>query len=163
MSEGIRFSVADLGKDTTAALWIKIHGYLRDEEICRNMLVCKSFLSLLPPLITSIRYSSPVFTQQSFVRFTETFVNLRSLHISPEYDDSLPELDFAHVRLPQLVYLDISCQPLKSIDFTRKNTPSLSSLSLTNSRGAQFKLDLPHLTSLSFEHTDVGAVLTVTH
>ena len=123
--------------------------------IGRSMLVCKMFCTLLPPLITSIDYTSPALTQQSFEQLATKFPNLVYLDISLEYDDNQEEVDWSRVRLPELRTLRISCCPLKSIDFNQNNTPQLKHLSLSNSRGARCNLDLPVLSSIDIEHTQV--------
>ena len=121
----------------------------------RSMLVCKMFYTLLPPLITSVDYTSPALTQQSLERFAKRFPNLVDLDISLEYDDNQEEVDWSRVSLPKLNTLRISCCPLKSIEFNQNNTPQLEILSLSNSKGARFNLDLPMLSSIDIEHTQV--------
>lgn len=151
-------SLADVGSDTVASLWVKIYACLPDEEIGRSLLVCKAFKDFLPPLIKEINYSEPHLTQKSFERLATTFANLEKLSIHQEYDDDLPMLDWSKVRLPLLRDLLLACCPVMSIEFNQINTPSLESLHIENQgpeAAEKFKLDLPHLQSATFEHTQV--------
>lgn len=152
-------SLADVSSDTIAALWYKIFSHLPGQEVARSLVVCKAFLQILPPMIRTISCSSPAFTQHSFEAFCNRYQGLASLDIELEYDEGLDILDWTKVSLPCLRDLNLSCCPIKSIEFNQSNTPSLESLSISNQGpedAAEFKLDLPHLTSLSFEFTHVS-------
>ena len=151
-------SLADVASDTVASLWVKIYASLPDEEIGRSLLVCKAFKDFLPPLIKQIHYSSPDLTQKSFERLATTFANVEQLSVHQEYDDDLPMLDWSKVRLPLLRSLSLACCPIKSIEFNQTNTFLLESLYIENQgeAAAKFKLDLPHLQSVNFEHVQVG-------
>ena len=147
-----------MASDTVASLWVKIYASLPDEEIGRSLLVCKAFKDFLPPLIKQIHYSSPDLTQKSFERLATTFANVEQLSIHQEYDDDLPMLDWSKVRLALLRSLSLACCPVKSIEFNQTNTFLLESLYIENQgeAAAKFKLDLPHLQSVNFEHVQVG-------
>ena len=152
-------SLADVASDTIASLWVKIYASLTDEAIGRSLLVCKAFKDFLPPLIKQIHYSSPNLSQKSFERLATTFANVENLSIHQEYDDDLPMLDWSKVRLPLLRYLSLACCPVQSIEFNQINTPLLESLYIENQgpeAAAKFKLDLPHLQTINFEHTHVS-------
>ncbi len=147
-----------MASDTVASLWVKIYASLPDEEIGRSLLVCKAFKDFLPPLIKQLHYSSPDLTQKSFERLATTFANVEQLSVHQEYDDDLPMLDWSKVRLPLLRSLSLACCPVKSIKFNQTNTFLLESLYIENQgeAAAKFKLDLPHLQSVNFEHVQVG-------
>jgi len=147
-----------VASDTVASLWVKIYASLPDEEIGRSLLVCKAFKDFLPPLIKQLHYSSPDLTQKSFERLATTFANVEQLSVHQEYDDDLPMLDWSKVRLPLLRSLSLACCPVKSIKFNQTNTFLLESLYIENQgeAAAKFKLDLPHLQSVNFEHVQVG-------
>ena len=159
MSRSALASLADMGSDTTAAIWLNIYRHLSDRDIGQSMLVCKTFHSLLPVLIKSIWCTSPTLDQHLFDRITKTFQNVHQMDLSTEYDEDLPELDWSQVRLPHLIELSLAYYPLKSIDFNTTNTPRLESLSIENSRGAELKLDLPNLTHLNLEYTEVTSAV----
>ena len=154
-------SLADVTSETIAALWTKIYGNLRSDEVGRGMLVCKSFHELLPPLITSID-SEPPRTQESFERFAKTYRHLEDISFQQDYDDDVQPLDWSKVSFPNLTSLTLSCCPVKSFEFTKNNTPSLTHLSISNQgRDADaFKLDLPQLTHIDMEFCSVSLVIT---
>lgn len=124
------------------------------------MLVCKSFLAFPPPLIKSIDWTYPPLDQKTFERFAKTYRNFKQLSIEQECDDDLPMLDWSKVSFPHLTYLSLSCSPVKSFEFDMRNTPALEQLSVSHQgpdSAAQFKLELPHLESLFFEHSHVSS------
>lgn len=152
-------SLADVTSETVAALWAKIYGNLRSEEVGRGMLVCKSFHELLPPLITSID-SEPPRTQESFERFAKTYRHLRDICFEQEYDDDLEALDWSKVSFPNLTSLTLCC-PVKSFEFTKANAPSLERLSISNQgqNADEFIMDLPELTHIDMEYCSVRSVM----
>lgn len=101
-SSGTTLSLADVSSGTVAALWSKIYDNLSPVDVARSMVVCKTFLEMLPPLITTIDYSTPAFTQSSAEKFCRSDVNLRTLYLSLEYDEELDLLDWTKVTLPHL-------------------------------------------------------------
>lgn len=79
--------------------------------------------------------------------------NVTSLDFSPEYDDHLPWIDFDDdaVRFPVLKNLDLTCQGLASIEFSKERTPLLEHLNIDqpcNCRIALIDFDLPLLKAL---------------
>ena len=160
MTSSAVLSLADVTSETVAGLWTKIYSNLRTAEVGRGMLVCKSFLGFLPPLIKSIDWTYPPLDQKTFERFAKTYRNLEQLSIEQEYDDDLPMLDWSKVSFPHLTYLSLSCSPAKSFEFDMRNTPVLRQLSVSHQgpdSAAKFKLELPHLETLFFEHCHVSS------
>ena len=98
-------SLADVSSDTVAALWCRIYGYLPDKAAAKSLIVCKTFLQILPALIKHVNYSTPAFSQQSFEAFTGRYSCLETLYIDLEYDEGLDMLDWTEVSLPKLQYL----------------------------------------------------------
>merc|ERR1719244_1866798 len=82
---------------------------------------------------------------------------MEELHISPEYNEEAPVIDMEKVSFPILKSLSMICQPIKSIHFTKKNTPILSSLDIESTlvKVEKFHLDLPELTYMGVQFVTV--------
>ena len=85
--------------------------------------------------------------------------NLKELDIQNEdYDDHLPVIDFTSVKFPRLTSLSTYCQFIRTIHFTKENTPMLKTLNIEQSghQGMQYFLtDLPLLETMSFQFVTI--------
>ena len=78
---------------------------------------------------------------------------VKELVFNPEYRDGSPVLDFSQVQFPVLERLEIQCQAIEAINFTKENYPELRSLTIENITAkdpAYFKTDLPKLEFMKF-------------
>ena len=158
-------SLADVGSDTVAGLWLNVYRCLEDKEAIRGMTVCKTFKAVLPSTLTVISCRTAVVSQRSLECFSKIFANLRELQLKQNYDrhaERSGELDFSTSYLPELCHLSLYDCPLMTIEFNQTNTPQLQLLHVHNIRNpprrpaAAIELDLPELTSLSLEVVNVS-------
>lgn len=86
---------ADVDSETVAGIWAKVYSNLRNGEVVRGTLVCKSFKSVLSPLVRFFdsHCSGPPFTQQSFENLARNYRNLECFSIEQKYDAKLETLD----------------------------------------------------------------------
>lgn len=76
-------ALGDVHSKDIAAIWVKIYGCLRDTEVGKGLLVCKTSGKILAPLVKDITLSSPVLDQELLSSLACMFHTLRELHSSP--------------------------------------------------------------------------------
>ncbi len=158
MTAPLENALGDVHNKDIAAIWVQVYGCLRDTEVGKGLLVCKTFGKSLPPLIKDVTLSLPVLDQTYVESLAFRFPNLEGLTVYHEYDDNNPVVDWSQVVMPHLQHLDLNYCPLDSIEFDTTNTPNLKRLSLENPGQdvCKFDLALLQLKSLSFRFTTVS-------
>ena len=79
--------------------------------------------------------------------------NLESIEIRAEQEH---KIDITNTYFPKLKKINLYAVELKTINFTKENTPLLETLTLDNCLDVdEFILDLPNLESISLEHVTV--------
>ena len=115
-------TLADVHNNDIAAIWVKVYSCLRDEEVRRGMLVCKTFEKLLPSQVKDVTYCSPEprgASNQARLRDLEhSFHSLASFTVYQEHDDHNPVVDWSQVVLPHPRHLDLIYCPLSSGEST---------------------------------------------
>ena len=91
--------------------------------------------------------------------------SVTELEFSPEYDDNLPWISFRDdtVRFPVLKSIDLTCQGLASVEFSKERTPLLEHLNIDQpcngpySGGLLLNFDLPELKHFALDHVTVDS------
>ena len=134
----------------------RIFSFLSDEDKVKSRLVSKRFDASLRPLITKLDIGVNI-DQAQLKALARSYPNLRELDLTPEHNERCGMLDFKAVHLPELRTLYLRSCRMKTLHFTRANTPLMESLTVNNAIGAfdGIKFDLPELKEIRIEYATV--------